>query len=356
MPRVWTAGIWTAQVWTVEGLCVHVDKDMTAKRDVAEIEECVKRLLAGYDDPGVVGVSGGADSVALLRALVAVGRTVTVAHVHHGLRGAEADADAEFVQRLCQQLGVRYACRQVEVSAWGRNVEAAGRRARYAFFAEVAQQVHAPWVAVAHTADDQAETLLHRLIRGTGLSGLRGMAAERPLPLPGGGTVALLRPLLTVRRQRLREFLQHLGQEYREDSSNRNPAYTRNRIRHVLVPLLESFNPRVVEALCRLAGQVAEAEGVLVGLGQDLLRRAERPRVGEKLVLDVTALQSAPELIQREALRSLWQREGWPAEDMDFTAWHQLVELCRQSRTAWDFPGGVHLRRQGQVVLLWRDS
>jgi tRNA(Ile)-lysidine synthase len=326
---------------------------MTAEQ---AIEELVGRFLAGYSGAGVVGVSGGADSVALLRALVAVGRAVTVAHVHHGLRGAEADADEEFVRRLCQQLGVGYECRRVDVSAWGKNVEEAGRRARYAFFAEVAQRVQAQWVAVAHTADDQAETILHRLIRGTGLSGLRGMAAERTLPLPGGGTVALVRPLLTVRRQQVRAYLHRLGQAYREDSSNRNVAYTRNRIRHEVVPLLESFNPRVVEALCRLGEQVAEAEEVLVGLAQDLLQRAERPRAGEKVVLDVGVLQSAPPLIQRGALRSLWQREGWPVGDMDYTAWHQVVELCQRSETAWDFPSGVHLRRQGRVVLLWRDN
>ncbi|MEJ5277520.1 MAG: tRNA lysidine(34) synthetase TilS, partial [Thermogemmata sp.] len=219
--------------------------------------------------PGVVGVSGGADSVALLRALVAAGRSVTAAHVHHGLRGAEADADEEFVRGLCQRLGVRYEGRRVEVSAWGRNVEAAGRRARYAFFAEVAQRTGAQWVAVAHTADDQAETILHRLIRGTGLSGLRGMAAERALALPGGGNVPLVRPLLTVRRQQVREYLRQLGQDYREDSSNRNLAYTRNRIRHEVMPLLESFNPRVVEALCRLGEQAAEADEVLARLSQD---------------------------------------------------------------------------------------
>jgi tRNA(Ile)-lysidine synthase len=326
---------------------------MTAARS---LEEVVGRFLAGYSGPGVVGVSGGADSVALLRALVAAGRSVTAAHVHHGLRGAEADADEEFVRGLCQRLGVRYEGRRVEVSAWGRNVEAAGRRARYAFFAEVAQRTGAQWVAVAHTADDQAETILHRLIRGTGLSGLRGMAAERALALPGGGNVPLVRPLLTVRRQQVRDYLQQLGQDYREDSSNRNMAYTRNRIRHEVMPLLESFNPRVVEALCRLGEQVAEADEVLAHWSQELLARAERPRAGEKVVLDAEVLQRAPPLIQRGALRSLWQREGWPMEDMDYTAWHKVAELCSRSEAAWDFPAGVHLRRHGRVVLLWRDS
>lgn len=326
---------------------------MTAERS---LEEVVKRFLTAYSGQGVVGVSGGADSVALLRALVAVGRSVTVAHVHHGLRGAEADADEEFVRKLCQQLEVRYECRRVEVSTWGRNVEAAGRRARYAFFAEVAQRCGAQWVAVAHTADDQAETILHHLIRGTGLSGLRGMAAERMLTLPDGRRVPLLRPLLAIRRQQVQEYLQQLEQNYREDSSNRDVAYTRNRIRYEVLPLLESFNPRVVEALCRLGDQVTEAEEVLAGLSQELLARAERPRAGEKVVLDVGVLQSAPPLIQRGALRSLWLREGWPMENMDYAAWHKVVELCHRSETAWNFPAGVHLRRQGRVVLMWRDS
>lgn len=323
---------------------------MTQERSVPAV---VQEFMGRYAGKGVVGVSGGADSVALLRALLAAGREVAVVHVHHGLRGEEADADEAFVRTLCERLGVPYECRRVEVPQ-SAGVEVAGRRARYAALAEAAERHGASWVATAHTADDQAETILHRLIRGAGLTGLRGMPAERPLPLPAGGKVSLVRPLLTVRRQQVCAYLRQLGQEFREDSSNRDPRFTRNRIRNVLLPLLESFNPRVVEALHRLGEQVAEAEALLEKLGQELLARAEKPRAGAKVILEAAVLEAAEPFVQRRALRSLWRREGWPLAEMDYDAWRRVAELCRRDNAAGDFPGGVHLRRRGRVVQLWR--
>lgn len=133
--------------------------------------------------PGVAAVSGGADSVALVRALHQVGgRPLTVAHFDHGLRGADSDADAAFVLDLAAQLSLPFRLGRGKLGSVP-GVEAEARRQRYAFFAEVAAEAGADWVAVGHTADDQAETVLHRLIRGTGLHGLRGMGAIRPHPL-----------------------------------------------------------------------------------------------------------------------------------------------------------------------------
>jgi tRNA(Ile)-lysidine synthase len=152
----------------------------------------VRRFAAGRSGRGVVAVSGGADSVALLRALCACGVPLVAAHVNHRLRGADSDADEAFVRELCAQLGVECRVKAVDVSALaaGDNLESTARRVRYEFFAEVAAEVGAAWIATAHTADDQAETVLHRLIRGTGLQGLRGIAAEKkphpPAPSPGG--------------------------------------------------------------------------------------------------------------------------------------------------------------------------
>jgi tRNA(Ile)-lysidine synthase len=134
----------------------------------------------------VVAVSGGADSVALLRALRACGVPPTVAHVNHKLRGGDSDADEAFVRELCDSLGVPCVVKAADVAALatGANLEATARRVRYDFFAEVATEAGAAWVATAHTADDQAETVLHRLMRGTGLQGLRGIA---PVLRAGGG-------------------------------------------------------------------------------------------------------------------------------------------------------------------------
>jgi tRNA(Ile)-lysidine synthase len=317
------------------------------------VVQAVAAVLAPYSGAGVLGVSGGADSVGLLCAVLAVGRSVTVVHVHHGLRGAEADADEAFVRELCAQRGVAYQCRRIELVG-GTGVEAAGRQARYRALAEVTVQQGAKWVAVAHTADDQAETILQRLIRGAGLSGIRGMPAVRPLAVPGGASVPLVRPLLTVRRQQVRAYLQQLGQNFREDSSNRDLRFTRNRIRHELLPLLSTFNTRIVEALQRLGEQASEAADLLERLGSELLTKAELPRAGAKIILDAAMLHSADPVVQRWALRHLWQREGWPMAEMDYNAWYQAAQLCQRPTAAWDFPGGVRLVRCGRVVQLWR--
>jgi tRNA(Ile)-lysidine synthase len=150
--------------------------------------------------PGVVAVSGGADSVALLRALVAAGMgPLHIAHFHHHLRGAEADEDAVFVRRLADELGCAFHLGEADVTAAGGNLEATARRLRYAWLAELGATIGAAWVATGHTADDQAETVLHRLLRGTGLRGLRGIASTAPLAPglhePGAGSPSSPSPL-----------------------------------------------------------------------------------------------------------------------------------------------------------------
>ncbi|MEN6451126.1 MAG: tRNA lysidine(34) synthetase TilS, partial [Thermoguttaceae bacterium] len=189
----------------------------------------------------VVAVSGGCDSVALLRAMVALktggaGRLIA-AHLNHQLR-PDAHADERFVVELCGRLGVPCDVGRVDVGAsarGGEGVEAAARRARYRFLEETAGRRGARFVATAHTADDQAETVLHRIIRGTGLRGLAGMSRTRPL-----GHATLIRPLLGVRHAELLAYLESLGQPFREDSSNLDLHFTRNKIRRALLPRLEA--------------------------------------------------------------------------------------------------------------------
>ena len=338
----------------------------------------VRRFAAGAPGPGVVGVSGGADSVALLRALHACDLPLTVAHVNHKLRGSDSDADAAFVRDLCASLDVDCHVKAVDVAALaaGDNLEATARRVRYEFFAEVARATGAQWIATAHTADDQAETVLHRIVRGTGLQGLRGIAAQRqpnpPPPFPtreggagvtppsllwkgvGGLGSSLLRPLLAVARADVLAFLATLGQAHREDASNADTRFTRNRIRHELLPLLKSFNPDIVTALTHLADHATEAHEVITLAATELLAKAERPRAGATIILDATTLCAAPRGVLRAALRLVWAREGWPMSDMPFDAWEQAVEVADGNAPACDFPAGVSMRHAGRVVQLVR--
>ena len=304
-----------------------------------------RRLSPG---PGVVAVSGGADSVALLRALLAAGAgPLHVAHFHHHLRGAEADEDAAFVRQLAGKTGCAFHLGEADVAAAGGNLEATARRLRYAWLADVAATAGAAWVATGHTADDQAETVLHRLLRGTGLRGLRGIAASAALD---GTAACLIRPLLAVTRADVLAFLAELGQPFRIDSSNADPRFTRNRIRAELLPLLATFNPDAAAALNRAAEQASEAFDLIDRLAGDLLARAELPRAGDLVILDAAALTAAEPLVAREAVRRLWEREGWPVSRFRAAQWHRLLAVAHGDPPAAHFPGGVVARRAGRVV------
>lgn len=310
--------------------------------------------------PGVVAVSGGPDSVALLRALRTLrpaGAPLVVAHLNHCLRGADSDADEAYVAALAARLGLGWRCERLDVAALaaasGENLEAAARTVRYRWLAEVARAAGARWVATGHTADDQAETVLHRLLRGTGLKGLGGIPPRRPL----AEGVELLRPLLRVPRAALLAYLEAEGQDFREDRSNADLRLTRNRLRHELLPhLAERYNPAVVAVLCRLAEQAAEVQGREAAEAAALLAGAELPRAGGVLVLDPQRLAGAPRHRVREALRAVWEREGWPADEVGYEGWERAAAVALGEATAVDLPGGVWVRRRGRVVQLGRDA
>jgi len=331
---------------------------------VRQVARRLHRLDIG-PGPLVVAVSGGPDSVALLRALVTVRGVdeLVIAHVNHQLRGAESDADEEFVRHLHRQLetesGARpiLRCCRVDTAAAARadraNLEAAARRIRYDWLAQVAAETGARWVATGHTADDQAETVLHRLVRGTGLKGLRGIAARRHLT----EGVEVIRPLLGVRRSAVLAYLADLGQSYRSDSSNRDRRFTRNRIRLDLLPLLaEEFNPRIVEVLGRIAQLTHVAFQREEREAQDLLAKAERPRAGPIFVLDRSLLADAPPALVRAVFRLVWEREGWPTGRLDFDAWDRLARLVRGEIGGADLQGGIHVHVVERVVRIERRS
>jgi tRNA(Ile)-lysidine synthase len=307
------------------------------------------RLRGDAPGPGVVAVSGGADSVALLCALAAAPPEggLVVAHLDHQLRET-ASGDAEFVARLLPNLPHRVESIDVRAIAQGHNLEATARRVRYDFLARVAQSLGAGWVATGHTLDDQAETVLHRLLRGTGLRGLRGIAAARE-PVPG---VRLVRPLLTVSRAEVIAYLRAIGQEWREDETNRDPAFTRNRIRHELLPVLRTFNPGIADVLGRLANQAEETFAEIEVAAAELLRVAESPKVGDVCVLDRQRLADAPTSLVRETLNLLWTREGWPRGDLTATHWDRVVAVVRGECPAWDLPGGIRIVGTARVVRI----
>src|SRR5256712_9634018 len=228
-----------------------------------------------------VAVSGGADSVALLLLLLELqeklGIVLSLVHFNHKLRGKASDTDEKFVAQLAARHGLELHSASVEVAKKAKderaNLEDAARRARYDYFRSLVESGTCTRIAVAHTADDQAETVLAHLLRGTGLAGLGGIH-------PVAGPV--IRPLLGVRRSELRLFLRAQKQTWREDATNRDTKRMRARIRRKLLPLLEKqFQPAIVEHLATLAGLAQEDEAFLDAVAEERLRALVRKGVEE---------------------------------------------------------------------------
>jgi tRNA(Ile)-lysidine synthase len=325
------------------------------------VQRCWQSL--GSPPPGVViALSGGFDSVALTRAVLAVrpdpAIPVVLAHLNHRLRGADSDSDEAFVVDLYNRLSatlsnLHLAVERLDIAHLAQqqrdNLEAVARRERYRWLAVVARQRGLRFVLTAHTANDQAETLLHRLIRGTGLDGLRGIAARRAL----SAEVEVVRPLLLCERAEVEAYLSQLGQSARHDASNDDPRFTRNRIRHQLLPLLaREYNPRIHIVLSRLATQIHEISTAEANRAIAWLTRAERPRAGNLVILDAGTLRRAPRRLIRGVFRHLWHREGWPVDGLGFVELERLADLVFADSGAHDLPGGIHVRRRGTVLQL----
>ncbi|MEM6330804.1 MAG: tRNA lysidine(34) synthetase TilS [Planctomycetota bacterium] len=321
----------------------------------------------------LVAVSGGADSVALLLALAAIKRRaggqgrLFAAHFNHAARGDASDADERWVRRLCTELGLPCETGRaaIEPSAGERVSEEAGRTARYAFLRGTAQRLGARHVATAHTRDDQVETILFRLFRGTGLSGFTGIPATREL----SPTVTLVRPMLSVRRREVEAFLADRGQQHRTDSTNADARYTRNWLRRQVLPMLrERFGEAAEDAVLGFAGQVADAQQFIAEQSvQPLLRKVKPVFQGtrggdsadggaEQVRLDPRRLASAAPVVVRELCKHVWRSAGWPEQAMGADDWRRLAEYAagEASEPAMMLPGGVRATRQSGAVVLSR--
>lgn len=302
----------------------------------------VRRSLRDHEGRALVAaVSGGSDSVGLLRAADRLAQglrlRLVVAHLDHGARGESSEADARFVADLAERLQWPSV-----LGVWkhtrGAHFEADARRARHEWLTEVAQGQEASAVLVGHTRDDQAETILHRIVRGTGLRGLGGMHPSRKL----ADGIQLVRPLLRVDRSSIREWLTAIGQDWREDATNEDRSRTRARIRHDLIPRLQAdYNPRAVLAIARL-GELAGRSSLLL---RELLRARElgivRSVQRREIVLGTEPLARLPVSARAELIRMVWEEAGWPESKMGADHWNYLAELAGRPKGRLMVAAGV---------------
>lgn len=326
-----------------------------------------------------VGLSGGADSVALLCALQErsgeLGIVLHAAHLHHGLRGAEADADLEFCRELAAKLGIPFHENRVDTageakrapksvaagdpagSASADSIEGTARRLRYAWFRQLLREVPLDAIATAHSLDDQAETVLAKFLRGAWTEGFSGI--HRILDFPDG---RILRPFLRTTRAEIEGWLHVRGQRWREDSTNRHLTFTRNRIRHELLPELESWNPQLRERLVQMAELARDEESwwqtEMERLAAQIMVRGRPVRGGgrattdaEGIALDLARLAAEPVAVQRRLLR---YAAGQLGSAPDFVATEALRSLALTGKGGQklELAGGLRAERLHREIRL----
>lgn len=287
----------------------------------------------------LVAVSGGADSLALLHALLTFQANypqiqIEVAHINHKIRGEAATADADFVAEFCRERQVKFHLLELNVPKYAQqakiSLEDAARRVRYDFFAQICHENNLPLVLTAHTADDQAETVLMRLLRGSGLAGLAGIPPLGNLPTFGKAEPTELkvgRPLLSVYRAEIEKYCAENHLAFRRDETNFAPDYTRNKIRLELLPLLqELYQPAIKPVLNRLAGLVRDEEDLLTEFTQREFADHAQINQSDKLVaFERTYWQAQSVALQRRLLRQAWQILQGDLADVSF----ETIETAR---------------------------
>lgn len=308
----------------------------------------------------VVAVSGGADSVALLRVLSTLKQHVggsgkmVVAHYNHRWRGDASEEDAQWVRELGAELST-----EVIVTTSpneGDRSEDQLRQERRVFYKQVASDMGARYVATGHTASDQAETVLFRALRGSGLAGLSGIAPFAQLT----GATTLVRPLLPATREEVVAYLKSIGQSWREDATNQELGPTRNWLRNELLPSIEERIPASDAALCRLAKQAKEANEVVLMLASRLLDEAMVRGDSNEMILECEPFYSVQPLVGREALRLAWKQRDWPQQAMTANHWQVILSMAIEqsipsngsNQQRISLPGGVSATRDGNQLVL----
>ncbi|MDR2762415.1 MAG: tRNA lysidine(34) synthetase TilS [Planctomycetaceae bacterium] len=294
-----------------------------------------------------LAVSGGADSSAMLHGAVRYARlrglpVPVVGHVNHGLRGEESDGDEIFVSSLADEYGLKFFSHRITGEEWSLDetgsVEAAAREIRYKFLSSAAVKCGCRYIATAHTADDQVETVLHRLLRGTGISGLCGITFERQFNY----AVSIVRPLLGLRRADVIRYLESINKNYRFDSSNAGVDFTRNKIRNELLPTLrKDFNSGVDDAILRLSSIADGVNDIISDWYELQSNEIIISATKNKIVLNRTKLIQLKAGMICEFFRRLWGRQGWSLRYMGYERWNELTKFALEGVGSMSLTGSI---------------
>lgn len=303
----------------------------------------------------IVGVSGGPDSRTLLHLLAQTDFALVVAHFDHGLR-PESKEESEVVKRIAESMDLPFHGGSGDVAAHAKkhslSIEEAAREQRYTFLFGLAQELDAQAVAVGHTADDQIETQLMHFLRGAGMEGMRGMA-YRSLPTQWSDTVPLLRPLLSVWREEVLAYCAEKGLEALNDPSNTDQTFLRNRLRHDLLPILESYNPRIKEALLQSTDLFSEDHKVIQALSESAWAKCLHSHSESSLALARQAFLKQPLSLQRMILQRAFHTLRSKGEQLDFDAVQRALQTIQSAPSgAQDWLAGLFVMLEDDLIWL----
>ncbi len=310
----------------------------------------------------VVAVSGGPDSVGLLRVLheiTQVQRTAApliVAHVNHGLRGVESEADERFVRQLAESLELEFHVSRLQArteefeahnpSSNSNSIRSSSeeslRDARYHAILEIAKKTDARYIATGHTKNDQIETILFRIFRGTGINGLTGIPELRVVE----EAISIVRPLMSVTKREILDALREVGQEFRQDDSNSESLFTRNFLRNEILPQIRERFSSVDDAIARLGVQANENQE-FVDSEAAKLNPAIINQSPQRIELDCRILAAVSQVLVRQFLIQVWNQQQWPLQSMTFEWWNQIAEAIQdlESRAVLNLPDSIRMER-----------
>ncbi|MFH1853951.1 MAG: tRNA lysidine(34) synthetase TilS [Candidatus Omnitrophota bacterium] len=306
----------------------------------------------------LIGLSGGPDSVALLRALILIRQEyelkLYIAHMDHMFRGNESREDRKFCEALAGSLNLPIFCEEKNIPKIANekkiSSEEAARFERYDFFFKIARENKIDKIAVGHTRDDQAETILMRLVRGSGMSGLGGMNPVKEI-----NGMIIIRPLIDITRREIEDFIKEHRLECRHDSSNDKNIFTRNKVRHELIPFLEDkFNPNIKEILVNTAENLRAENEFLDKFSRRKLKIISRKNRRGEIVLDIKKLKKQPSAIKKRILRSALKELKGDLRRFTYQHWKEMDGLIgnRPANSIVDLPGGIDIKKEKKSLIL----
>ena len=321
--------------------------------------ERVLRTTRNYDmfkaqDTVLVAVSGGPDSVFLLFCLKFLQpklklKKLVVCNLDHGIRGKESREDSSFVKKITEDSNLGFIHKKIDLSkkrSKDLSTEEIAREERYKFFNDAARAVKANVVATGHTLDDQAETILMRIIKGASLKGIIGIS-----PVREEGSLKIIRPLFELEKTEIERHLDERGLEYRIDSTNAEPIYFRNVIRRDIIPFLEKYNPRVKRALCSLAEHLRE-DFEFINEAKSAVGHFAHS-AGASLEIKLKDLAIQPKALQKEIVRDALDKIGGEVKRLNFRHWKEMEQFIKHKRkgSSIDLPGDIRVTRTVAALI-----